>query len=291
MKTEKIHDWGLVITLDSPQEFFNYSQDYWRELLYSEKIVFFKRMEFTKAEYAEFSLYFGRPWEPPAYRYSNEDVEVVDTPRGQMIISPMSDKSKRLANLAMPWHSDIPNRDVKPFPFRSLWIVSNPNPNISGLTSWMNVERAIDYLTPEMKELLPRITVLQQSWYEPGTDTKELPLLKVHPVTGKQSLRLNYYNWKSLKEAWITGVKIDGVEQPDCSLIKEWTEYLEKIPELVYKHVWDTNDIAIYDNWTFLHARTRLFLDNRSETRKFYRVNIDHLTADEWAEHKAKYFK
>lgn len=287
MNIENIHDdWGVIINLDSPQEFFEQPIDYWRSLLYDKKIIFFKVVNFTRSEYAEFGMHFGRPWLADAYTYSNEGAEPVDTKYGTLTISPFSEKSKAIGIAAMPWHSDIPNKDFTPYPFRSLWIVGNPNPKVSGKTSWLNLEKAISYLTPEMTALLPRITVVQQSWYEPGTDVKELPLLKTHPITGKQSLRLNYYNWEQRKDAWITGVKIDGVLQADCRLIKEWLEHLEKIPELVYEHTWDTNDIAIYDNWTFVHARTRVFLDPATQTRKFFRINIDHLNDTQWDQHK-----
>jgi alpha-ketoglutarate-dependent taurine dioxygenase len=292
MRIENIRDdWGVTVWLDSPQEFFEQPDDFWRNLIYEKKIIFFKTVEFTREQYAEFSVYFGGPWSAEEYSYSVEAAEPVTTKHGDMIISPMSNESKRLGNSSMPWHSDIPNRDYKPFPFRSLWIVSNPNAFISGRTRWLNIEKAIDYLTPEMKELLPRVQVIQQSWYTPGTDIKELDLLKIHPITGKASLRLNYYNEGPRTNAWITGVKIDGILQPNCSLIKQWLQYLEQIPELVYEHIWDTFDISIYDNWPFVHARTSLLLNATSGIRKFYRININHLDNTEWSAHKDRFFK
>lgn len=282
MKIENIHDWGLVIHLDTPQEFFDQPIDFWRDLIYNKPLIFFKTVNFTKTQYAEFSYRFGQPWKADDYKYSNEGVE----PVGNMTISPITNTAKRLGMSDMPWHSDIPNRQYKPFPFRSLWIVSNPNPHVSGKTRWLHLEKAIDYLTPEMKELLPRVRVIQQSWYEPGTDVQEFDILKTHPITGRQSLRLNYYNWLSRKDAWITGVKIDGVLQEDCRLVKEWLDYLGRIPELVYEHTWDTNDISIYDNWPFVHARTKLLFNSNAEVRKFYRINIDHLDDQEWSDYK-----
>jgi alpha-ketoglutarate-dependent taurine dioxygenase len=285
MKITHIHeDWGSIITLDSPEEFFNYDADYWRTMSYDRKLIVFKQVKFTTTDYAKFSLRFGQPWTPEEYRYSREVVEIVED---GLCVSPFSNANTRLiGNEEMPWHSDIPNRSIKPFPFRSLWITENPNPKISGRTKWMNLEKAMDYLTPEMRELLPRVQILQQSWYEPGTDQQEFNLLKIHPVTGKESLRLNYYNWLKLKTAWITGVKIDGVLQKDCRLVKEWLEYLEKIPGLTYQHVWDTYDIALYDNWTFVHGRTKLLLNSKDPIRKFYRININHLNDNEWATYK-----
>lgn len=282
MKIENIHDWGLTITLERPQEFFDQPIDYWRSLIYTKPIIFFKTVNFTNEQYAEFSYKFGKPWSASEYKYSHEGTESA----GSMIVSPFSNESKKLGMTDMPWHADIPNRRYRPFPFRSLWIVSNPNPCKSGKTRWMNLEKAIDYLTPEMVNLLPRVRIVQQSWYDPGTDVQEFDLIKTHPITGRKSLRLNYYNWLWRKDAWITGVKIDGVLQPTCKLVKEWLEYLERIPELLYEHTWDTNDIAIYDNWTFLHARTKLLFNTSTDTRKFYRINIDHISDQEWEKTK-----
>ena len=288
MKIENIHaDWGSIIYLDSPQEFFNHSADYWRSLMYERKLIFFKKVEFTKAEYAEFSTYFGNPWTSEDYKYSREVVESVETKNGTMAISPFSNANSRLIDdREMPWHADIPNREFKPYPFRSLWITANPNPELSGKTSWLNLEKGMDFLTPEMKEMIPTVKVVQQSWYEKGKDIQEFDLLKVHPITGKESLRLNYYNWGPLKNAWILDVKINDLAQGHCFLIRQWLQHLEKFSELRYQHTWDLYDIAIYDNWSFLHSRTALKFTEEQPIRHFYRINIDHLTEEEWNLHK-----
>jgi len=291
MKIENIHDdWGSIIYLDSPQEFFNYSADYWRNLMYERKLIFFKKVKFTTSEYVEFSTYFGNPWTSDDYKYSREVIEEVETKHGNMAVSPFSNNNSRLIDdREMPWHADIPNRSFKPF--RSLWITANPNPEISGKTSWLNLEKGMDFLTPEMKDMIPVIKVIQQSWYDMGKDIQEFPLLKIHPITGKESLRLNYYNWGGLKNAWIMDVKIDNVSQTHCLLVRQWLQHLEKFKELTYQHTWDLYDIAIYDNWPLLHSRTALKFTEEQPLRHFYRINIDHLDDAEWSEHKSKYFK
>lgn len=292
MKTENIkEDWGTIVWLDTPEEFFTYDPDYWRNMIYDRKLIFFKTVKFSKEQYAEFTLNFGAPWDIPAYTYSHEIAEEVKTKHGTQIISPFNNaNTKMVSNDYMPWHADIPNRTYKPYPFRSLWITDNPTPERSGKTSWMNLEKSFDFLTPEMRDMIPRIRVRQQSWYEPGTDEKEFPLLKIHPITGAESLRLNHYNWGNRKGAWITDVLIDGVSQGHCFLIRTWLNHLEKIREITYQHQWDLYDIAVYDNHTFVHSRTALTFDPLAATRHFYRVNIDHLDDQEWVEHKSKYF-
>lgn len=290
MKLTNIHDtWGTLIEI-SIEEFFEQDFDYWRNLIYDRKILIFREMQFTKSQYCEFSLRFGRPWQSQEYKYSNEASEIVDVKNFQICVSPFSNASKKLGNSEMPWHSDIPNKRENPFPIRSLWITSNPYPSISGKTSWMNLEESLDYLTKDQKELLDKVKVVQQSWYEPGTDIQEFPLIKTNPITGKKSLRLNYFNEldKNKQDAWITGVKVDGVLQKDCKIISEFLTHLEKINDLVYTHTWKTFDIAIYDNWSFVHKRTQV-IPGPTGVRHFYRMNIDHLQHTRWEDHKQRY--
>jgi alpha-ketoglutarate-dependent taurine dioxygenase len=293
MKIKNIHpSWCSIIELDSIEEFFEQPSDHWRNMIYDRKLIFFKKVGFTKEQYAEFSLRFGAPWTKNDYVYSQEFTESLDTRAGSLVISPFNTNivNKERINMSeMPWHADIPNRIEKPFPFRSLWITSNPNPSISGQTIWLNLEQAVDLLTPELLDLANRLTVIQQSWYKPGTDLQEFSFIKTHPITGKRSLRLNWLCRPDRTDAWIKSTKLDGVLQPDNRLLQEFYQYLTKFPELYYKHVWDTFDIAIYDNWPFVHRRTKLDFDAEKEYREFLRINIDHVSNADWPAHVDKY--
>ena len=270
--------WGSEYVI-SPEEFFSFDEGYWRNKIYERSLLIFKEMKFNKPQYVNFCKRFGRLWKKEDYIYSSEATESVEVENQQYYISPFSNVlSRRLGNNSMPWHADIPNRDIDPYPMRSLWITKNPFPQISGKTSWLNLELCFEYLNERQKELLDKVEIIQQSWYEPGTDIKVFPFVKIHPITGKKSLRLNYYNDRNLKQqdAWIIGVKIDGVLQPDCSLIKDFLDHLEKEQALTYEHTWSNFDITIYDNWPFVHRRTPIIAGPKGE-RHFYRVNIDHI--------------
>jgi alpha-ketoglutarate-dependent taurine dioxygenase len=284
MTENTIHPlWGTEVNI-SIEEFFSQDLNYWRKKAYDRKLLVFKSMKINKEQYVNFAKRFGTLWNLKDYQYSTEMSEAVETSSGISFISPFSNIiNTKLGDNEMPWHADIPNRSFKPFPFRSLWITKNPSPEISGRTSWLNLELALNHLTEKQKSILDRITIIQQSWYVPGTDIQEFPLIKIHPVTGCRSLRLNYYNdtEKIREDAWITGVKIDGVLQKDCSLVEEFLSHLETVPELIYEHVWDTFDIVVYDNWSFVHKRTRVIPGINGE-RKFYRINIDHVLDEHW---------
>lgn len=289
MNVTQIHAaWGSTVELDKPLDFFNTTKPEWSKLLYDRKLVVFKRMNFSELDFAKFAHYFGAPWQGDAYDYSHERwSELVDpVDNKKYIITGFSNKiisTKVIGMSEMPWHADIPNRRHNPFPHRALWMVKNPNPETSGQTRWLNIEDGIDYLTPELRDLLPRVKILQQSWYKEGGDNQMHDFVKVHPVTGRKSLRLNFYvgypGGGRTDNAWIKRVFVDGVEQPDQSLIQRYIDHLLTVPELYYQHRWDDFDIAIYDNYPFIHGRTALDLRPAHGDlleRKLLRVNIDH---------------
>jgi len=265
---------GSYVEFDNPMDFFNYDITYWRNFLYSEKLIIFKKMTFSKLDYAKFSWHFGYPWKENDYSYSREYLEIIkDTDDREYIISPFSNIIvPRIKNTILPWHADIPNRQMRPYPSRSLWMVKNPNPTFSGKTSWLNIEDGINYLDDNLRELSKRIIIKQQSWYEPGTDIQFHNFLKVHPITGKISLRLNTYGLK----AWILETYVDNKLQSN-ELIQEYINYLLKFDDLICEHTWDNFDIALYDNYSFIHSRSQINVENLDDKeRKFYRINIDH---------------
>lgn len=292
--TDIKQDWGAIVRFDDPKDFFKQDPQVWRDLAYKKKLIIFKQMSFSIEDYVKFCLYFGRIWNEDEYIFNKEQTENVVTDKGTFTLSPFSNKLTTLANRtsSMPWHADIANPDdpKKLFCFRTLWITKNPNPEHSGFTTWLEIEDGIKFLTDEQTSMLDKVKILQQSWVYPGSLVGEYDFIKTHPITGKQSLRLNWYNDEHTKNAYITGVKINGVLQKDCSLVKEFLEHLENFPELVYQHQWDTFDIALYDNWPFVHKRSQLIFDTNLE-RHFYRANIDHLTDAEWAAYQKQFSK
>lgn len=296
MKIHDIHEvWGSVVELSDPTEFFHQDKNYWRDLIYRRKLIIFKRMNFSELDFIKFNSRFGMLWQGSDYDYSHEKWrEIVDTSTDRRYaITAFSNKLVRnIPDMEMPWHADIPNRRVKPFPHRSLWMINNPNPETSGHTRWLNIEDGISSLNPELLSMIHRITVQQQSWYKEGGDYQIHNFVKKHPITGRSSLRLNYFvgypGIKNSLNAWIKNVYIDGVQQPDQSLIQTYIDDLLKHSKLVYQHKWDLMDIAIYDNYPFIHGRSSLKLavdEHTTLERKMMRINVDHMTNAEWSEY------
>jgi alpha-ketoglutarate-dependent taurine dioxygenase len=288
MNQNNIHEsWGSTIVFDSPNDFFKQDKNYWRDLLYRRKLLIFKKMKFSLEDYLKFTHYFGEPWKAIDYKYSLEHAITRNFNGKSYTTSIFNNKIiLKINDKEMPWHSDIPNRKHNPFSIRSLWITKNPNPTVSGKTEWLNINlpECQKYLSNELEELLYKTKIKQQSWYYPGTDIQLHDFIKIHPVTNEKSLRLNFFNIPGkIENAWITDVIIDNILQPDCQLVKDYIDHLLKFEELKYTHQWDDFDIAIYDNYSFLHKRTALiFKEGESNVREFYRTNIDHLDSVKW---------
>jgi alpha-ketoglutarate-dependent taurine dioxygenase len=287
MKLTSIHNaWGTTVEFDSANDFFKQDPTYWRTLMYQRKLLVFKKMDFSKEDYVRFGTCFGKLWSRVDYDYSRESQESIKIKNFDFIISPISNKiSPRLGQSEMQWHSDIPNRNQNPFPIRSLWMVNNPNPE-AGLTTWLNIADGIEQLPSDLTDQIPNITIVQQSWYEEDTEIQEFNFIKVHPVTGQQSLRLNFFcdTESNITDAWIKNVKVNNELRECRPVLGPYLKFLEDQQSLVYTHKWDQNDIVIYDNWPFVHNRTPLNLEPDQE-RLFYRLNIDHLTDSAYLNH------
>lgn len=291
MILKDIHkNWATRIEFDDPLDFFKQPMGFWRDLIYKRKLLIFKKMKFTKEDYARFSLHFGKPWTNEEYNYSEEKKEDVITEQGTITLSPFSNiTSKRLHSRPMTYHADIPNKRIGPFPFRSLWITKNPSPEISGITGFLNIsQESFQFLTETQRQLINQVKIIQQSWYKPGTDFQEHDFIKVHPITKEASLRLNYFCKGNDQTGWIKYVKINDQQQSDCQLVDDFTKHLLQFQELQYFHTWDTFDILIYDNYPFIHNRSSLILE-AGEERHFYRINVDHLTDEEFDNHKLNF--
>jgi len=291
MNIENIHPlWASrVINMATPQEFFNISPDIWRGLLYDRKMLIFKNMEFTKEEFYKFCCSFGKPWDRFDYGYSKEKVDRFTINGKEVALTPMSNlNTPRLGQLMMPWHADIPNKRDTPFPHRALWITKNPGPD-SGLTTFLNIEDGLQRLTSELESAIPDIKIVQQSWYYQNRELKNFDFIKKHPITGKDSLRLNFFNVPeaNLLDAWIKKVIVNGVEMDPKPVLGPYLKHLSLQEDLIYTHRWDTFDIIVYDNWPLVHKRTALEFDPTLE-RHFYRANIDHIDGAEWEAHKAE---
>ena len=278
MEITNIHPtWGTIVN-SSIEELLDQDDSFWRELGYKRDMIVFRGQgKISDTQYYHLISKFGRPWSPEEYKHSNESLYHFDDTDLSLCFTKFSNKLSNLGNVKMPWHVDIPNWGEKSFPWRSLYIVNNPNPT-GGITSWLNLRLSAIQPTEEDLELYKRMKVLNQSWYgrtEEGYNLFEY--IKRHPITGVESLRSNYFvSHDSSPHAWIKQVLLDGNPIDNYELLGSIHSKLSAREDLVYKHKWQDYDIIIYDNWNLMHRRSSLNL-NASNERLFLRANIHHI--------------
>lgn len=289
MKIEKIHDnWG-EIWYPTKEELFSLPYDFYRSRLYEARLIIIKRVGDLSNEEIYFLMdKFGKAWSQEQYVDSRE-LHFEGSYKDQPYVLTTFDngnptRNKKIPNSEMPWHADIPNHQTAPFPHRLLYMKTQPDSNY-GKTRWLNIDLDILNLTDEQLSFFNECSVVQQSWWEKGQNLQHLKFIKNHPIIpDRKSLRLNFFvreNDPGTSSAWILKSMFKDQVISNQMLIGNTIAKLYKNPKLVYEHTWDIGDIAVYDNWSFVHGRSAL-IDDTNALRQFIRGNIDHLTDEEF---------
>ena len=281
--------WGTQIeftdTNNNNEDFFKQSKSYWTQLLTERRLLVFKQMHLQDRFYGLMGRYFGVPWDKELYTFTNENTITGIVDKEKFVVGIASNVTKNSQQTQeLVWHADLPNLiddslpGYQPYPIRSLYLIRHlleHNPT----TNWMDMTSAIDFLPPDMLELAQRMQVVQHDPYAGSTfksvPNQIYPFIKIHPITGKKSLRLNIYDnaTPGVPKGYIKSVMLDGEVMPNNELLRQFITYLEQIPELVYKHNWDLYDIVVYDNHSTLHSRAPV--TGPLGTRKILRMNIN----------------
>lgn len=284
MIKEKIHkDWGMIWKVDR-RELFDLPAHEFRDAIYENRLLVIKNVgNLTSNEIYYLMDKFGKPWNENQYIDSQERYEIDYYRDQKFVVTRFSNKTtKKIKSKEMPFHADIPNHPDRPFPHRFLYMNKQPS-NLYGRTYWLNID--LDLLNLENKELnyYKDCSVIQQSWWEPGTNLQKLSFIKNHPIVeGRQSLRLNYYVLpQGQKDAWILECYHKDQKLDNRTFLGTIIDKLRSRPELMYTHTWDEGDMVIYDNWSFIHGRTPLVLQE-NEIREFIRANIDHVSDEDF---------
>ena len=293
MEINKIHSaWGEIWRI-SKEELFSLPYDFFRNKIYEARLIIIKNVgKLTNEEIYYLMDKFGKPWDKEQYIDSRE-LHFEGTYKDQPYVLTTFDngnviRNKKIPNSEMPWHADIPNHETAPFPHRFLYMNVQPDSNY-GKTRWLNIDLDILQLTQEQESFFRDCSVLQQSWWEPGKNLQHHSFIKSHPlIKDRESLRLNFYVKKDdpkTNSAWILKSFYKDQEIDNLQLVGNTIYKLYQRPKLVYEHTWDVGDMAIYDNWSFVHGRSAL-IDEENALRQFIRGNIDHQTDDQFKDKK-----
>ena len=185
------------------------------------------------------------------------------------------------------WHTDFAGRE------RPTWgtvIFAREIPPKGGETIWVNGVAAYEGLSDRMKVHIEGLWAYHDSnkpygehvrpemWVDEGQSLGKLhsersnyqpalhPVVRTHPDTGKKGLFVN--------ESMTSLIK--GIDRRESEYLLRYLFDHLRTPEFQYRHKWQTNDLAIWDNRTSLHYALFDYTDHRLMHRVVIEGEIPH---------------
>ncbi len=183
------------------------------------------------------------------------------------------------------WHTDQSYR--RPPPDISLFFAVIPVAKDQGQTLFADGAAAYDALTPELKARVDGLEGIHVSSgagrtrdavlaNEPPRDLlahqrpQRQPVVRVHPVTGRQALYLCEFGQMDWLDGPFAGMQ-SGPDGDGADLLFTLMTHLTR-PEFVYVHEWTEGDLIIWDNRCLVHAAT--WFDAATQTRLMWRTTV-----------------
>jgi alpha-ketoglutarate-dependent taurine dioxygenase len=261
MKITNIYDnWGSHIEL-SLEEFLAHDKSFWQSLLLDRNLLVFKGIprELSDESLFDVTTRFGKVWTKDVFTLPYISRGDDKTIKEGTSVSYFKMGNNGFANKYMKYHADMPHVGEYSYPGRLLYMWKN-SIDLSGVTTWLNLEQGWDQCTDEEKRSFDGYEVVLHDMYYPETRMEKFPFLKTNPKTGKISPLVNcYYTGTPASRAWIHHVEKDGVAlslKDTRYFIEGVYRLLENKTDILYKHVWDEGDMIVYDNWSSVHSRT-----------------------------------
>lgn len=238
-------------------------------------VVVFRNQNLSPSQHIAFARRFGQPQAAAVSGFEkNKDYPEIDNLDYDSERPPLVTKDL--------WHTDFAGRE------RPTWgtvIYAREIPPEGGDTIWVNSVAAYEGLSERMKVYIDGLWAYHDSyrpygehvrpemWVDDGKTLGRLrtershyqpalhPVVRTHPDSGKKGLFVN--------ESMTTLVK-DLDQRESDHLLKYLFDHL-RTPEFQYRHKWQTNDLAIWDNRTSLHYA----LFDYTEHRLMHRIVIE----------------
>lgn len=170
------------------------------------------------------------------------------------------------------WHSD---QCHKPAPAKASLLRSMQIPSLGGDTMFANMYLAYDLLSERMKDLIAKLDAIHfggkdqidYSSPERMVATKKLiptiaqPITRTHPETGRRSL---YFGDKVKQIAGLSAEEAGPIIDFLCKQIA--------MPQIVYRHRWQQDDVIIWDNRCTNHMAVGDY--DRSQVRHMEKVTV-----------------
>ena len=256
---------GIIEGIDLSKDLTNRQFDEIHDALLDRTVIVFRDQNITPGQQVAFSRRFGEP-QPAAvsgFEKSKDNPEID-------ILEYDADNPPHVTRDL--WHTDFVGTER---PTMGTVLYAKDIPPRGGDTVWVNMVAAYEALSDRMKAHLDGLWAYHDSyqpydehvrpkmWEGKGTDyIKERraayrpalhPVVRTHPVTGKKGLFVN----ESMTNL------IQGVDKRESDfLLRYLFDYL-RTPEFSYRHKWQTNDLAVWDNRLSLHYAMFDYTDHR----------------------------
>lgn len=262
---------GLMISQFSPHLINSTTIGELKNLLYLHKFLIFKNINFSLEEYIAFAKAFGK-----LVNYVDENYRHPQYPEVFIVSNEINPENKlRSTRVGHYWHSDS-SFLKEPLPITMLY--SQIIPKNGGETAFIDMSAA--YL--KLKHLLPSnlSAIHEGKWryfvndHDVGYSIDEIleqvervvppqkhPLIIKHPITQLESL---YISQGIVK-------KIDGLSDEESKILIDTLWDNIKKHAASYKHIWQTNEIVVWDNRSVIH---RAYPALNSEPRLLFRIGL-----------------
>ncbi len=249
-----------------------------KELWMKHLIIVFPNQDISDEDHINFGKKFGElevhpslshrsSKNPEIYRVSNVDEE------GKII--PNKETSWQYLKQSWLWHTDSSFRKI---PSNGSILHGISTTNEGGNTLFANMYKAYDDLEESMKQKIKNLKVVHDHDFiislsdelskrkNKGNydklDPVIHPLVRKHPSTKKKSLFLSPH----------TMVKIVDIDDSEGRELLDFLIEHSIQSKYVYKHIWNNNDIVMWDNRCTMHSVEPF--DNNTIKRIMHRVTL-----------------
>jgi alpha-ketoglutarate-dependent taurine dioxygenase len=234
------------------------------EIFLEHHVILFRGQSLSRAQHVEFARRFGEPFLVPPTAAVDE---AEDFPEVSLVVNP---PGRRIIGGA--WHSD---RSECPRPASASLLRCVELPGLGGDTMFANMHRAYDLLSEGMKELLANLEGVyldRRPDFDLSTPERYLqsrlanpaaaqPVVRVHNESGRKALYVN------TETNHFVGMS-EAESKPIIDYLTDWATR----PENVYRHVWQEDDLVIWDNRSVLHMALADY--DRCKVRHMERVSV-----------------
>jgi len=234
-------------------------------------VLVFRGPPFTRAQYVAFGRRFGELDTNETYA---ADKKAPEFPQITLVVSkpkPNGEAATGRFN-GQDWHTD---HSHLPDPCSATLLHNIELPGLGGDTQFCNMYRAYETLSDGMKKLLEGLhavhmesVVLDRSTPERYAEARRLnpstahPIVRVHPETGRKAL----YVSDQIKTL------VGMTAEESKPLLRFLVEHAVR-PQNVYRHIWQKNDLVMWDNRCLLHIALGDY--DRTQVRHMEKMTVN----------------